>query len=117
MATGIRSDGTLLTDQGIQWNHQFDFSSVYGDMTGYDVLAKGRRGFGAADPPFFSLTIGSGLTLDGSNRLVTMLIDDATLAGIPPSQQYVWELRIEDGSGNGILAVKTRWEHSPGVIE
>jgi hypothetical protein len=112
MATGINSTGVLFTDQGIRWYHRFTFISY--DVTGKTVVAKGRRGWGASDPPLWSLTEGSGLTVTqvGADGQVDMLIDGDDLAAIQPSGHYVWELRVEDE-----VAIKNKWEHAPGAIE
>lgn len=112
MSTGIDRKGTLFTDQGIRWYHRFLIEDY--DGTAETWLAKGRRKWGAADPPLWSLTEGDGLTvtLVGADTQIDMLIDGTDLSNIEPSNHYVWELR-----GGDEISIKNKWDHAPGAIE
>lgn len=94
--------GTFRDDEG----------SLLG-FSGWDWNMQGRRAYGAADPPLFELTVGGGLTV-GSGT-VAILIPDSTLAAIAAGR-YVWELRGENGSGDGEITIKGPWTHHAGVV-
>ena len=106
----------LNTDSSITWSYTATFEDDAGSplvFTGWDFEMEGRRAHGAANPPYFEISVGAGITL-GSGT-VTMTIADSVLAAIPPGK-YVWELRGENGSGDGEITIKGPWYHHAGVV-
>ena len=94
MAAGKYS---FVIEQGTDFERQFDVSEVFPTLVGYTARAQARETIDSASAIFNLSSPSSGLTIDTSNRIITMTINAATTATYTFSTA-LWDLEVVSGS-------------------